>query len=413
MVIKMYDSKLKDIKEVREFLEKSKSVKFEKMDRKEAYEWIERILKKFEYLTLGKRNKTVVKRYMEKMTGYSRAQVTNLVTKFRDTGEIKVIEYERHKFERKYMNKDIRLLAKTTELHEYPNGAAVKRNLHRESDIYGKEEYKRISEISVSHIYNLRKTVTFQRAVTYCHGTKKSKAVGIGKRIKPNPNGKPGYIRVDSVEQGSTKAGGGVYHINAVDEVLQWEVTGAVETLIHENLVPLLRKIIESYPYKIINFHTDNGSEYINQYVAKLLNELLIKLTKSRPRHSNDNALAETKNTVVRKWIGYGYIHKKYANELNKFYYGSFNEYLNFHHPCAFAVEKIDRKGKVRKQYLQENYMTPYEKLKSLPESKKYLKEEITFEKLDKIAMRYTDNEMAEKVQDERRKLFDKILSVA
>lgn len=409
----MDDSKLKDIKEVREFLEKSEGVKFEKMDRKDAYEWIERILKRVEYLTLRKRHKMVVKKYMKKMTGYSRKQITNLISKFRDTGEIKVIEYERHKFERKYTNKDIRLLAKTTELHEYPNGAAVKRNLQRESEIYGKEEYKRISEISVSHIYNLRKTITFQRAVTYCHGTKKSNAVGIGKRIKPDPNGKPGFIRVDSVEQGSTKAGGGVYHINTVDEVLQWEITGSVETLIHEYLVPLLRKIIESYPYKIINFHADNGSEYINQYVAKLLNELLIKLTKSRPRHSNDNALAETKNTVVRKWIGYGYIHKKYADELNKFYSESFNEYLNFHRPCAFAVEKTDRKGKVKKVYPHEGYMTPYEKLKSLPDARKYLKKGITFNDLDKVAMRYTDNEMAEKVQDERRKLFDKILSAA
>jgi len=55
--------------------------------------------------------------------------------------------------------------------------------------------------------------------------------------------------------------------------------------------------------------------------------------------------------------------------------------------------------------------MTPYEKLRSIPDARIYLKEGITFEMLDKTARRYTDNEMAQKVQLERDKLFDKILA--
>lgn len=413
MVINMEDLNLRDIKAVKEFLEKTEDVNFEKRNRDDAYEWIKETLRKFDYLILRKKDRTVVKKYIEKMTGYSRKQVTNLIAKFRETGEIKCKEYERHKFERKYTDRDIRLLAETMEIHDYPNGAAVKRNLQREAENYGRDAYKKISEISVSHIYNLKKTVTFHRTVTIYKGTKKSRNVSIGKRVRPESNGIPGYIRVDTVEQGDTKAGGGAYHINMVGEATQWEVLGAIETLEHENLVPLLRELIESYPFKIINFHADNGSEYINKYVAELLNELLIELTKSRPRHSNDNALGETKNNLVRKWIGYGHIEKKFAEDLNEFYQGCFNEYLNFHRPCAFAQETTDKKGKVKKKYPHNAYMTPYEKLKSLPEAEKYLKDGITFEKLDNIAMRYTDNEMAQKVQEERGKLFDKILSAA
>jgi len=214
------------------------------------------------------------------------------------------------------------------------------------------------------------------------------------------------------VHQGDKSGEKGVYHINTVDEVVQWEVVGAVEKITDCHLLPLLGKLITSYPYRIINFHADNGSEYINRKVVEMLNNLLIKLTKSRPRHSNDNALAETKNGwVLRKWMGYGHIRQKHAKGINDFYFDCFNEYLNFHRPCAFPIEVKDKKGKIKKKYRYQDYMTPYEKLRSIPHARVYLKESITFEMLDKTARRYTDNEMAKKVQLERDKLFDKILA--
>jgi transposase InsO family protein len=194
--------------------------------------------------------------------------------------------------------------------------------------------------------------------------------------------------------------------------VTQWEVIGAAEKITEEYLLPLLEKIIASYPFRIINFHADNGSEYINQEVARMLNNLLIKLTKSRPRHSNDNVLIETKNGwVLRKWLCYSHIKQEHAQSINEFYFGFFSEYLNFHRPCAFPTEVIDRKGKIKKKYRYQDYQTPYEKLKSIPEVQKYLKDGIALEILDKIAYRYTDNEMAEKVQLARDRLFDKIVA--
>jgi hypothetical protein len=77
---------------------------------------------------------------------------------------------------------------------------------------YGKEEYQNISTISVSHIYNLKKTVSYQRSVTFYQETKKTKGRAIGERCKPEPGGKPGYLpvcvrtrtgrRVDTMHQG-------------------------------------------------------------------------------------------------------------------------------------------------------------------------------------------------------------------
>jgi transposase InsO family protein len=354
------------------------------------------------------------------MTGYSRAQTTRLITQFLQTGRIRIKEYERSTFVTIYTNADIALLAKTDELHDYPNGAALKKILRRMADVYKAKEYERISRVSVTHIYNLRQTPVYLRMTKRYEKTKPT-VVNIGERRKPEPNGKPGYVRVDTVHQGDEekdKSGmykKGVYHINMVDEVVQFEFVGAVEKISEAYLMPILATLLDFFPYVIKEFHSDNGSEYINEIVVKLLNKLLIKLTKSRSRKSTDNALVEGKNgSIVRKWMGYGYIEQKHAEKINTiFYFSSFNEYINYHRPCAFATDIVDKKGKVKKVYKTDDYMTPYEKLKSLPNAKRYLKKGITFEMLDTIAMKKTDNEMAQIVQEERRKLFEYILPIS
>ncbi len=272
--------------------------------------------------------------------------------------------------------------------------------------------YKNLCKISVSHIYNLRKSVFYKR-ITKVYTKTKPTPVSIGLRQKPQPNGIPGFIRVDTVHQGDRPSEKGVYHINTIDEVLQFEFIGAVERITEEHLIPLLKKIIQAYPFKILEFHADNGSEYINKHVVKLLKKLLIKLTKSRPRHSNDNALVESKNgSIIRKWISDGFIDKKFALNLNEFYFGCFNEYLNFHRPCAFATITTNHKGKTYKTYKHIDYMTPYEKLKSIANSRRFLKKGITFKMLDKIVFSKSNNEMARIVQSERAKLFRNIFAL-
>ena len=196
MVITMNDSKLSSIVEVKRFLQESGVIEFKRRSRKEAYEWIEETLKRFDYLYLSKKEKGLIKKYLQKVTGYSRPQVTRKIREYRETGRVRLKEYERNKFERKYTNKDIQLLAQTAELHDYPNGAALKKTLERMAKEYGEEEYRNIANISVSHIYNLRKTVSYQRSVSFYQGTKKTKATAIGERCKPEPEGRPGYLPV-------------------------------------------------------------------------------------------------------------------------------------------------------------------------------------------------------------------------
>lgn len=405
----MDDSTLNSIDDVKRFLRSSRHVQFERKNRNETYQWIEYSLVKFHYIGLNRREKSIIKRYISKMTRYSRAQVTRLISQYLETGNVQRSDYQRRKFDKLYSDQDIKLLAQTDEIHNFINGAAVRKILKTMSKKDG--AYKNLAEISVSHIYNLRKSVVYKR-VTKVYTPTKSTSVNIGQRLKPRPNGMPGFVRVDTVHQGDRPSEKGVYHINTVDEVTQYEFIGAVEYITDEYLIPLLTRIIERYPFKILGFHADNGSEYINKHVVALLNKLLIKLTKSRPRHSNDNALVESKNgSIIRKWIGYGFILKEYAPLLNQFYFDYFCEYLNFHRPCAFATIVTNDKGKAHKIYKHEDFMTPYEKLKTIPNAQRFLKKGVTFKMLNKIAFSRTNNQMAKLIQSERAKLFQKIFA--
>lgn len=408
----MKDTALSSIKEIRKFLKSSSKVEFRRIKREEAYCWMEKTMERFGYCSLSKEDKGIMKQYLKKVTGYSRAQITRFIAQYKETGRIKERLYKRNRFNKRYSMEDIRLLAETDELHSFPNGVALKKILKRMAEMYGDKRYENISNISMQHIYNMRKSVPYLR-ITKNYKKTKPAVVNIGERRRPEPNGIPGYLRVDTVHQGDKDGQKGVYHINTVDEVTQFEFVGAVEQISESYLVPLLTRLIESYPFRIVGFHADNGSEYMNSRVARLLNKLLIKLTKSRPRHCNDNALAETKNgSILRKWLGYQFIEQKYAGKINRFYFGCFHEYINYHRPCGFATRLQDKKGKVKKIYRQDDFKTPYEKLKSIPGSSKHLKEGITFATLDKIVYSKTDNEMAAVVQKQRSRLFEQISPV-
>lgn len=417
MNLTMNDSHLTTLTEVRTFLTSSIGLQFKGKRKEEVYEWMEDTLVRFEYLTVKKKHKSIIRRYLKKMTGYSKPQLNRIILQYKKTGKIVIAEYERHEFATRYSEADIGLLAQTDELHDFPNGALIKRALERMWKIYGEKEYENISHISVMHIYNMRRSAAYLR-LTKRYEKTKPHVVNIGIRKKPEPNGKPGYFRVDTVHQGDCTEGSkgtyekGVYHIHFVDEVTQFDYVGAVEKISEAYLIPMLIRILEVCPFEVLGFHSDNGNEYINAIVAKLLNKLLIEFTKSRSRHSQDNALVEGKNNaIIRKWMGYGFIKQDEAEKINKFYFGCFHEYLNYHRSCGFAsdIEDSKKKGRIKKVYKYEDYMTPYEKLKSLTDWEQYLKQGVTAKDLEIIAMRKTDNEMAQEVQTNRYKLFSQI----
>lgn len=402
----MTDSHALSVAQIKAFLKVDSAIKFKAVSKKEKYEWINDVLIKFRYFSLKKKEKGIIRGYIVKMTGLSQSQVDRIIARKRKYGRTLYNSTARHRFPRKYGPTDIALLIKTDNAHKRLAGPATKTILQREYKLFGKTEYSNISQISSSHIYNLRVTRQYK---SHSLTVKKTNAVKvpIGERRKPEPYGRPGFLRVDSVHQGDYGKKKGVYHINIVDEVLQWEILGSIEKISEYCLEPLLADLIEQLPFKLINFHSDNGSEFINKVLAELLNKLLIRQTKSRARHSNDNALAECKNgAIVRKHMGYVHIPQNFAKAINQFYKQYFNVYLNFHRPCGFASVIKDKKGKEKKVYKQEDYQTPYEKLKSLENAEQYLKDNISFEILDRIAYQMSDNDFAEEMQKVKEELF-------
>jgi hypothetical protein len=238
-----------------------------------------------------------------------------------------------------------------------------------------------------------------------CQPTRPS-PVSIGERRRPDPQDQPGHLRVDTVHQGDDLDGTkGVYHINAVDEVTQWEVVGATPQISEAWLIPVLEAMLEQFPFRIRSFHSDNGSEFINHTVAKLLNKLLIEQTKSRPRHSNDNGLAEAKNgAVIGKHMGHWHIAAGHAEAIAEFYKEYFNPYLNFHRPCGVPEIVTGPKGKQTRVYRW--YATPWQILRQLPGIAGYLRSGLTIAALDDQAQAHSDTQAARQMQEAKRRLF-------
>ena len=405
--------KLEDVTTVAqltEFLSGTQAVAFTVLSDKDAcYRWIKGELVKFQQPTLSRQDKGVVIRYLMKVSGYSRQQITRLIRQYRQTGTLKRRQRTVAGFTRKYTATDIRLLAAMDERHDTPCGPAVKKLCERASAVFGETDYARLAAISVSHLYNLRKSIPYTRQRRHFEKTRPTRST-LGERRKPQPNGHPGYIRIDTVHQGDLDKQKGVYHINAVDEVTQFEVICTVEKISERYLIPILEQLLDAFPFQVLGYHSDNGSEYINKRVAELLEKLLIEFTKSRSRHSNDNALAESKNgAVVRKLFGYSHIPQHFAPLINDFNQQHLNPYLNFHRPCFFPETRTDEQGKQRKVYRYEKMMTPYDKLKSLPDAKDYLKPGVSFAILDTIAYQISDNQAADRLQKARQILFKTI----
>ena len=402
---------LKNTQALQTFLDGSQAVVFSVPGTKtDRYTFIQSALKQFHYRALKKRERSVVVRFLLQVTGYSRQQLTRLIKQYQDAG---VVQYRRANkppgFKQKYKNADIRLLAQMDERYDTPSGAVIKKLCERAHTLFGQTDYKNIAQISVSHLYNLRASAGYLNQRRTFEKTKYRK-VNIGERRPPNTQGKPGYLRVDTVHQGDQDGVKGVYHINAVDEITQYEIVLSCERISEQYLMPILMEMLATFPFQVLGFHADNGSEYINHQVAKLLNKLHIELTKSRSRHSNDNALAESKNaSVIRKTYGYSHIGQHWAEELNSFNREYLIPYLNYHRPCYFPTTIIDEKGKQRKKYHYDKMMTPYEKLKSLDKAEAFLKEKLTFKQLDKVAYAISDNEFTDQMNLAKKRLFKQI----
>ncbi len=231
MILNLDTERLRTLAEVRAFLDGSDLVDFRLADRDDTYAFVRRTLVRFRYPELDKPAKGLLRRFLGKVTGLSRAQLTRLIGQYRATGRIE----DRRRgptrpFERRYTAADVRQLAEVDEILGGLCGAATRRVMQRQFDIFGDPRYERLAGLSNGHLYRLRGSTTYRRRRTSLAKTRPVR-IAIGERRKPHPGGRPGFLRVDSVHQGDLDGEKGVYLINIVDEVTQYEFVGAIEAI--------------------------------------------------------------------------------------------------------------------------------------------------------------------------------------
>lgn len=408
MVIDMNEAKLETIEQIREFLAGTADVAFRvPAEETKRRQFVVTVLRRFRYFTLAKGQRGVLFLYMQRLAGYSRQHLSRLLAQYRDSKSLRPLKRaNRTSFTRKYTPADVALLAELDSLHDTLSGPATQVLARRAHARFGDARYARLAEISVSHLYNLRASAGYRQQRLVWHKTRPS-PITIGIRKAPAPQGLPGYIRIDTVHQGDLDGAKGVYHINAVDIVTQWQLVAAVERISEAYLLPVIALLLAGFPFVIRGFHSDSGGEYVNHEIAQLLDKLRVEFTKSRPRQTNDNALAECKNgAVIRKLMGYSHIPQIHAAAINRFYTEALNPYLNFHRPCYFAVDQLDAKGKIRKTYPHHQIMTPWDRLQAIPNYSDHLKPELTVQALHCQANAMSDNDAAAQFQKARKRLF-------
>src|SRR5919202_2570379 len=138
------------LEQIRAFLEATDEVEFEAAHRVEVYNWISRTLCEQEYWKQSKAAKGVLRQYLQKMTGLSRAQVTRLIAAYVETGTVQERSYRRYRFAKRYTSADVARLAEVDQAHETLSGPATRKILQREFEHYGDQRYERRAGISVA-----------------------------------------------------------------------------------------------------------------------------------------------------------------------------------------------------------------------------------------------------------------------
>lgn len=263
LIIRMQGGEKVSLKQIRALLEASQvGVRFTGHSRDDIYDWVGKTLREHDSVKQRWGAKGLLWSYVAKMTGQSRPQVTRLIGIVVAAGEIRPTVYQRHRFPARYTRMDMARLAAADDADDTMSGPATRKILEREFCEYGKQEFEQLAGISVAHLYRLRKSKSYRtREATFTRT--KPTTLGIGEWRCPEPKGRPGHLRVDTVHQGDRDGVKGVYHINAVDEVTQWQVVACVPQISEAWLAPALYSMLAQFPFKIRGFHSDNGSEFI------------------------------------------------------------------------------------------------------------------------------------------------------
>jgi hypothetical protein len=133
------------LEQIQALLEASEPLKFKGRNRKEVYDWVNQTVRGVGYGELKRKERGLVKQYIAKMTGLSRAQTTRMLGQYLRGEEIKPKLYRRHRFTKRYTRPDIELLAAVDEVHDTLSGPATLKLLQRACYDFGEKQYQRLA----------------------------------------------------------------------------------------------------------------------------------------------------------------------------------------------------------------------------------------------------------------------------
>ena len=413
MQVTMQHAEHLTLAEMREFLDASNTLSFAGTGRKQIYALLERVLRTQKYLGLAKKDKGIVRRYLVKISGLSKAQITRLIARWRERGVIEPRASRRHRFPHRYTPADIQLLAETDAAHEGLSAPAVRRILEREFKVHRQAQYERRASISASHIYNLRRTRAYREH--HVHHTKtRASAVSIGERRKPDPRGQPGFVRVDTVHQGESPKGKGSLSHQCCRHSDAMAGRGLLRNHLRGPFIASFRGDTASIPlpYPGLSFRQRlgvsqlQGAETVEQIIGPGVHQVAgqsyhrQRFGGRQKRRGGTQAHRTRTDRGPSCRRGAALLHGRFQPlfELSP---------LNYHRPCGFATIELSDNGKRRRRYRLNDYRTPYEKLLSLNDWESYLKEGVSAARLEQQALRMSDTECALRMQQRKRKLLD------
>ena len=376
--------RLQSLVQVQEFLAGDETTEPRTRTRAEAYRFIERTLQRFDYFRLGRGDKGLLRRLIARVTGLSRAQITRLLSQHRATG--KLADHRRatrRSFARRYTKTDVELLAELDTLHGTPSGPAARVYCVRACHRFGDRRFERLADISNSHLYNLRRSAAYRTHREKTPDPKHPVPWTTGERWRPGPFEQPGHVRVVAALQPDLPGRRALYHLILVDEVTQFQFVQSVEDLAPPALGPCLATVREAFPFGLRGFHAGPGAETTSHTAAAVL-RILRGAERSGPRApGGGDAHGEPPQGAI-------------VEQVNAFARRVLAPYLNYHRLCFFRRRRSGPDGRRRdRRHRVADFMTPYDRLRSLPGATACLKPGTTFAQLDAMASAASDNEAA------------------
>lgn len=186
---------------------------------------------------------------------------------------------------------------------------------------------------------------------------------------------RPGFVEIDLVgHDGGTAAGDYCQTLDLTDVATTWTETMAVRNKAQAWVFEAIKKLRQNLPFPLLGLDSDNGSEFINQYLSAYCQQEKLSFTRARPYRKNDNCFVEQKNySVVRRAVGYQRYDTEAQLDLLNELYATLRLYTNFFQPTMKLQSKERVGSKVTKRY--DRAQTPYQRVLAAPQVAKASKE--------------------------------------